>query len=200
MLSNGRRKHIRAVYMVMTCAGLLIFLPHAASNATFIFGTPSQVRFLIAPLPPFLVVVSRASQCSSLTDPRDWIHFCLGCPYNPSITGRSIGTLQGHASSVTCVKVVDSLNRLFSLSADKVIKVWDIRTNRCFQTITNATNYWPENCLYCLCYDQQKQRIISGSTKPVVFERKNEEVVGIMPIRAALWNSNFMQVCWLLFV
>lgn len=53
-------------------------------------------------------------------------------------TGRKMGELRGHTSSVTHIALDDNINQLFSLSVDKVIKVWDLRNHKCLQTISEV--------------------------------------------------------------
>jgi WD40 repeat protein len=53
-------------------------------------------------------------------------------------TGRKMGDLRGHTSSVCSVALDDSLNHVFTLSIDKSIKVWDLRNHRCLQTINEV--------------------------------------------------------------
>jgi WD40 repeat protein len=54
-------------------------------------------------------------------------------------TGRKIGDLRGHTSSVCSIALDDSLNHVFTLSIDKSIKVWDLRNHRCLQTISEVS-------------------------------------------------------------
>ena len=46
-----------------------------------------------------------------------------------------IGELVGHTASVSHIALDDKLNHVFTLSVDKVIKVWDLRNHKCLQTI-----------------------------------------------------------------
>lgn len=50
-------------------------------------------------------------------------------------TGRKLGELRGHTSSVCSIALDDNLNHVFTLSIDKSIKVWDLRNHRCLQTL-----------------------------------------------------------------
>lgn len=53
-------------------------------------------------------------------------------------TGRKIGDLRGHTSSVSQLALDEHLNHVFTLSIDKSIKVWDLRNHKCLQTITEV--------------------------------------------------------------
>lgn len=47
-------------------------------------------------------------------------------------------------------------------------QVWDIRNNRCLQTMTDKQKHRPEDALTCLLYDAKQQRLLSGSVLPKV--------------------------------
>jgi WD40 repeat protein len=55
----------------------------------------------------------------------------LWSPYSKS----SMATLHGHTASVTEVIANDEENQLISLAIDHVVRVWDIRNQKCVQVI-----------------------------------------------------------------
>ncbi|KAL0019122.1 hypothetical protein WJX79_001934 [Trebouxia sp. C0005] len=79
---------------------------------------------------------------------------------------HSMATLTGHAAAVTHITINERSSQIISLSADKVIKVWDIRNNRCLQTLTDKQKHRPEDALTCLMYDPQQKQLLSGSVLP----------------------------------
>ena len=114
--------------------------------------------------------------------------------WNP-FTGRSIGMLTGHTASVQKVIVVEDDNQLISLSTDKVIKIWDLRTNKCMQTIVDKEHYWPENKITSLMFNPVKKCIVSGAVKLKERHRiKKSNLQASNPLVFALFNSNFGQV------
>lgn len=56
------------------------------------------------------------------------------CLWNPSMA-TPITRLQGHTGMLTSVRFNDQENQLISMSQDNMIKVWDLRTFRTFQSI-----------------------------------------------------------------
>jgi len=52
--------------------------------------------------------------------------------WNP-FTGKALGQLAGHGASVLELRMNENDHQLISLAADKVVKVWDIRTYKCLQ-------------------------------------------------------------------
>lgn len=52
------------------------------------------------------------------------------------------------------VVVNEADNQIVSIGADSVIKVWDMRSTRCLQTVVERTDFLPTRCN--LYYDNQK--------------------------------------------
>ena len=114
--------------------------------------------------------------------------------WNP-FTGRALGSLQGHTAPVQKVVVNEDDNQLISLSVDKVIKVWDVRTNKCFQTIVDKADYWPENRITEIMYSKAKKAIVAGAVRPKQWIRaRRVQAVAREPVCAVLFNPNFRQV------
>ena len=57
------------------------------------------------------------------------------------------------------------------LSAIMVMQVWDIRNNRCLQTMTDKQRHRPEDALTCLLYDPKEKQLLSGSVLPKVLHQ-----------------------------
>ena len=68
--------------------------------------------------------------------------FLIAACYWQGTTGRRIGELRGHTSSVTALALDEKLNHVFSLSMDKTIKLWDLRNHKCLQTIAEVWLGW----------------------------------------------------------
>lgn len=63
--------------------------------------------------------------------------------------------------------------QLFSLSSDHIIKVWDLRTNKCAQTI--SADDWPkleDASPVAIAYDGTRKRLVTTIKKPYVWEHK----------------------------
>ena len=55
--------------------------------------------------------------------------------------------------------------QLFSCSVDKCIKVWDLRSPKCLQTIHDKTPYRPEDKISAMTFDPIHSRLLTGTTK-----------------------------------
>eukprot|EP00798_Chlamydomonas_sp_ICE-L_P024012 gene24012-9585_t len=104
-------------------------------------------------------------------------------------TTRRIGELTGHTASITHISIDDKLNHVFSLSVDKVIKVWDLRNHRCLQTIQQDDWRKPEESKpHCLV------RVLTAVNKPYAWCHKlvAQDRTGHMDaVRGALYNAVF---------
>lgn len=110
-------------------------------------------------------------------------------------TLRRVGELRGHTASVTHIALDEKLNQVFTLAMDKVIKVWDLRTHRCLQTICDED--WPNTMdakPHCIMYDNTRRRLVSACQKPYAWVHKlvTQDRTGHMePVRGALYNKTF---------
>ncbi|GAX72651.1 hypothetical protein CEUSTIGMA_g107.t1 [Chlamydomonas eustigma] len=110
-------------------------------------------------------------------------------------TARRVGELTGHTASVTHLALDEKLNHVFSLSADKMIKVWDLRNHKCLQTI--SSDDWvrrEESRPHCLMYDQIHRRAVTAMTKPYVWVHKMvaQDRTGHMDsVKGAIYNATF---------
>jgi len=53
--------------------------------------------------------------------------------WNPFIPTKANAVLTGHRSTICALVVIDVGKRIYSLSKDRCIKVWDVRTQNCIQ-------------------------------------------------------------------
>lgn len=85
------------------------------------------------------------------------------CLWNPTMA-TPIQKLTGHTGQLCCVRFSEQENQLISLSQDNIIKIWDLRTFRTFQTIVFNNNTGHQlSTIYC---DQQHSRLIGVAGAP----------------------------------
>lgn len=87
--------------------------------------------------------------------------------------------------------------QLISLSTDHVVKLWDLRTNKCVQTL--AEDDWPkgEEQPVAMAYDAGRKRLITAGKKPYLWEHKlvMRDASGHRgPCVKAMYNSAFFVV------
>jgi WD40 repeat protein len=112
---------------------------------------------------------------------------------------KPLAILSGHTSSVLHVAINDEGFQLFSCSVDKCIKVWDLRSHKCMQTIHDKTAYRPEDRITAMTYDPAHCRLLTGTTKLRVWPlvkaaKRSTKPKHEHPLCAALYNKNFHQI------
>jgi WD40 repeat protein len=84
-----------------------------------------------------------------------WDPFTLG----------ALSYLYGHNTSVQDLTLNEDRYHLISLGTDKVVKIWDIRTYACIQTIFDKLCYRPEDRLTSIYFDRTTNNILACSRK-----------------------------------
>ena len=84
-----------------------------------------------------------------------WDPFTLG----------ALSYLYGHNTSVQDLTLNEDRYHLISLGTDKVVKIWDIRTYACIQTIFDKICYRPEDRLTAMVFDRTTNNILACSRK-----------------------------------
>jgi hypothetical protein len=86
---------------------------------------------------------------------------------------------------------------LISLGTDKVVRIWDIRTYICIQTIFDKVCYRPEDRLTSLWFDKYTNNILLGSRKINLWFFKTQEEIKTsheFPVAFAYNNVEFESV------
>ena len=102
--------------------------------------------------------------------------------------------LNGHNSAVIDLALNQDKNQLISLGTDKVVKVWDIRTFQCVQTIADQTTYRPENRLTGLYFNPKINSLVLTSKKINIWPFKAAEELPTShesTVTSILFNKNF---------
>ena len=120
-------------------------------------------------------------------------------PYSTVRSPKPLVLLMGHTASVQHVAMSEDGMELFSCGIDKCIKVWDMRSHKCVQTLYDKTNYRPEDKISAMAYDGHHHRLLTGTTRlrpwPLVkAAKRNNAARHEAPLVAALYNANFHQV------
>ncbi|KAJ3262291.1 WD40 repeat domain 95 [Boothiomyces macroporosus] len=119
--------------------------------------------------------------------------------WNPYVLSKPAGSLYGHNSSIVQICVNHEDGVIFSLSEDKVVKLWNARNLNCIQTVIDKVPHRPENTITAMYYDTYNRQLMTGSGKLEIWPlfpnvKHNSSRSHDAPIVAALFNSNFNQV------
>ncbi|CAM6069836.1 unnamed protein product [Sphagnum tenellum] len=111
--------------------------------------------------------------------------------WNP-FTAKTMGVLHGHEASVFDVQVNEMDNQIVSISADSVIKVWDMRSSRCLQTIVEKSISKPSRCN--ILYDNKRQVLLAGGNTLEMWHKRRAREARTSKICCCLYNPLFHQV------
>ena len=75
----------------------------------------------------------------------------------------------GHAAPVVKVFAVDEEHQLITVGLDKRIKIWDVRTRRCIQTLFDDQEYHPENVAGGACFDPRRRCLVAATVQPKIW-------------------------------
>jgi WD40 repeat protein len=84
--------------------------------------------------------------------------------WNPYVT-KPTWLLEGHHDSIVEVIINELHNQIISLSADKHIRIWDIRRMDCLQTLYDDCLQAPDDRLTAACMDFRSHRLITGGSQ-----------------------------------
>nr|XP_025042861.1 WD repeat-containing protein 49 isoform X1 [Pelodiscus sinensis] len=120
------------------------------------------------------------------------------CLWNPYVTSKPAGVLQGHSASVIAVQFIMERKQLFSFSKDKVLRLWDIQHQLCIQRIAGS---FPKSLDFqsTLYFNEAHRRLfISFNNQLMLLEMKQETSRKVTSHKRAvtcvLYNSVFKQV------
>lgn len=116
-----------------------------------------------------------------------WDPFTLG----------ALSHLYGHNTSVQDLTLNEDRYHLISLGTDKVVKIWDIRTYACIQTIFDKICYRPEDRLTSIYFDRTTNNILACSRKINLWFFKTQEEIKTSheyAVSFALYNKEFEAV------
>eukprot|EP01012_Entosiphon_sulcatum_P058625 TRINITY_DN8273_c0_g1_i2.p1 TRINITY_DN8273_c0_g1~~TRINITY_DN8273_c0_g1_i2.p1 ORF type:complete len:1201 (-),score=198.95 TRINITY_DN8273_c0_g1_i2:91-3693(-) len=75
-----------------------------------------------------------------------------------------VSKFAGHGTALVGCLFNEEDMQMISLSRDKIIKVWDLRTNQLFQTLQDTRHHTPQDFLSALGFDKTRKCIIAAST------------------------------------
>ncbi|XP_061490480.1 WD repeat-containing protein 49 [Rhineura floridana] len=96
------------------------------------------------------------------------------CLWNPYVTSKPAGVLEGHSDSVIAVQFMSERKLLFSFGKDKVLRIWDIHHQLCIQRISGS---FPKSLDFhsTLYFDESRGRLfISFNNQLTLLEMEQD--------------------------
>ncbi|KAL4229841.1 hypothetical protein ACF0H5_010233 [Mactra antiquata] len=120
--------------------------------------------------------------------------------WNPYVSGKPTAMLRGHSAPIFFLFIAEEENRIFSISTDKCIKVWDIQDHTCLLTIRpkshkirgdlQAVHYSNISKTVAIATDQMAALNLRLKPQPhadIVISHKE-------PVTSCMYNPSFKQV------
>eukprot|EP00667_Euglena_gracilis_P000553 EG_transcript_554 len=119
--------------------------------------------------------------------------------WNPYIV-HPVTKLQGHHAPVTSVAFNSEDMQLITLDREKTFKVWDLRSNKVFQTIRDLSHHYPEDALSAMAYDPYRRCIVAAATYvktwPLVQSAKGrKDARSTARVLPGVYNRAYNHVC-----
>lgn len=73
------------------------------------------------------------------------------------------------------------------VSLPQMIKLWDLRINKCMLTLTDSVTHRPENRISSVMYDGHRSRFLTAATRPYVWPHVSVTVNSMGARRRAGW-------------
>ncbi|XP_031367032.1 WD repeat-containing protein on Y chromosome [Apis dorsata] len=93
---------------------------------------------------------------------------CIVRIWNPYVTRRPNSIFQGHRAGI-CALIVQDGKRVYSLSKDRCIKVWDILAQSCIQTYNGLPSELGEHTTMTIVYNTlNRKMIVAGAIIAII--------------------------------
>ncbi|XP_032743080.1 WD repeat-containing protein on Y chromosome-like [Rattus rattus] len=84
--------------------------------------------------------------------------------WNPYLPGKPTGVLRGHTAPVMYVHVAAEENKVFSVSADNTVKIWDLETHSCCCTVSSKASGIKGELTACLYLPRPRALCVATGT------------------------------------
>ncbi|XP_076227529.1 WD repeat-containing protein WDY [Nomia melanderi] len=126
---------------------------------------------------------------------------CIVRVWNPFVTKRASCIFQGHHSPICGLVIQNSGKRVYSLSNDKCIKVWDVLAQSCIQTYNGLPSELGEHTLMTIIYNSLNHKMIVASVMiavvicdPVINKETSDGYTHTKPVSCVLYNHLYKVV------
>ncbi|XP_062516095.1 WD repeat-containing protein on Y chromosome-like isoform X2 [Corticium candelabrum] len=119
--------------------------------------------------------------------------------WSPHVVSKPTAVLKGHNVAITHIIICKKRAHIYSISKDKMVKVWDLRGQLCIQTMSRFQSLGPAPISGLFFNEHNRTIVIAASQIGVLDGNSCDHSDGHItshdkPIRVALYNENFSQV------
>ncbi|GCB70432.1 hypothetical protein scyTo_0010777, partial [Scyliorhinus torazame] len=118
--------------------------------------------------------------------------------WNPHLPGRRTGILTGHNSPIIFLSIAAGDSRIFSISVDKIIKIWDIEDQTCLITVKPKASQINGDLAACYHSHELKALYVATDSLALLLLQGSEELNRGMshekPVLSCQYNKLMRQV------
>ncbi|XP_043259688.1 WD repeat-containing protein on Y chromosome [Colletes gigas] len=126
---------------------------------------------------------------------------CIVRVWNPFVTRRANNTFQGHLAAICALVTQNAGNRVYSLSKDRCVKVWDVLAQSCIQTYNGLPSELGEHTSMTIVYNSLNHKMIIASMiiaviicDPVINEEVSDGFTHTKSVSCVLYNHLYKVV------
>jgi WD40 repeat protein len=118
--------------------------------------------------------------------------------WNPYVTSKPVGLMEGHTSPIVAIYISASRGQVFSLCAQKVLRVWDIQLQACLQIVSGVFPRGPPVTTN-MFFEEGSGRLFAMFNNQLCMleikpEVKNRVVSHERPVSCVIYSSKFNQI------
>ncbi|XP_062512023.1 WD repeat-containing protein 49-like [Corticium candelabrum] len=118
--------------------------------------------------------------------------------WNPYVTSKPVGIMEGHTSPVVAILICSSRGQIFSLCAQKVLRVWDIKLQACLQVMSGIFPRGPPVATN-MVFEEEHSRLFASFNNQLCLaeirhDAKNRVVTHEKSVVCVVYSSRYNQV------
>nr|XP_050846141.1 WD repeat-containing protein on Y chromosome isoform X1 [Vespula vulgaris] len=163
------------------------------SECSLLFSDPTRMRI------QYKFIVTRGITCFNFCEESQILVTggpdCIIRVWNPFVPTKASNIFQGHKATICAIILQKAGQRIYSLSKDKCIKVWDVPTYTCIQTYNGLQSELSENVRVSVIYNKLTHKMIIGSTiiaivvcEQVINKEISDGISHTKPVSSVLYN------------
>ncbi|KAL2715937.1 WD repeat-containing protein on Y chromosome [Vespula squamosa] len=186
--------HTNWVNQVAFYGSLKAFMSSSkCSECSLLFSDPTRMRL------QYKFTVAKGISCFNFCEESQILVTggpdCIIRVWNPFVPTKASNIFQGHQATICAIILQNAGQRIYSLSKDRCIKVWDVPTYTCIQTYNGLQNELSENIKLSVIYNKLTHNMIIGSTiiaivvcEQVINEEISDGISHTKPVSSILYN------------
>ncbi|XP_046815733.1 WD repeat-containing protein on Y chromosome [Vespa crabro] len=186
--------HTNWVNQVAYYGNLRAFMSSSkCSECSLLFSDPTRMRI------QYKFTVARGISCFNFCEESQILVTggpdCIIRVWNPFVPTKASNIFQGHQATICAIILQNAGQRIYSLSKDRCIKVWDVPTYTCIQTYNGLQKELSENIKVSVIYNKLTHKMIICSMiiaivicEQVINEEISDGISHTKPVSSVLYN------------